>query len=135
MYRKLLEIVSIVLTRVGIASRDILQVFSVRQIQKCSRIQISPRKTTLHLGLDAIALLIFPAQQETKDTDQNGLDQVRDNHGPNAERVGRSVVRVSSVVLGIIELSSREEHTIDPFCRRMARQCFQCSILGTEQRW
>lgn len=43
--------------------RDILQIFSVRQIQERSCVQISPLETTLHLGLDAIALLIFPAEQ------------------------------------------------------------------------
>lgn len=69
MYRKLLETVSIFpkgeqqRESSKDNKRDILQVFSVRQVQKRSCVQISSLETTLHLGLDAIALLIFPAEQ------------------------------------------------------------------------
>lgn len=78
----------------------ILQVLPVRQVQKGSRDQISAFKTALHQGLDAVALLVLPAEETAEDDDEHHLDQVRDDHGPDSERVRWSSLDVSDGVAG-----------------------------------
>jgi hypothetical protein len=73
--------------------KNILEVLPIRQIQKRSRIQISSLKSTLHLRLDSIPLLVLPPEEKAKDGDKNDLDQMRDDHGPDAEGVGWSAAK------------------------------------------
>ncbi|GFF25978.1 LOW QUALITY PROTEIN: hypothetical protein IFM46972_01623 [Aspergillus udagawae] len=65
--------------------KNILEILPIRQIQKRSRIQISSLKSTLHLRLDSIPLLVLPPEEKAKYGDKNDLDQMRDDHGPDAE--------------------------------------------------
>lgn len=69
--------------------RDLLQILPISQIQESSCIQISTFKTPLHLGLDAIALLVLPPKKEAQYSDKCRFDQVGDYHGPDSKLIGR----------------------------------------------
>jgi len=53
------------------------------------RVQISALQASYHLALNAIPPLVLARQMEAEDEDDDDLGQVRDDHGPDAERVLR----------------------------------------------
>lgn len=112
----------------------VLQILSISQIQECGGVEVSPLEATLHLGLDAVAFLVLPPEEEAQDNDDDDLDQVRHDHGPDTEGVGWAgwmLVRDACYFFCILG----EKLTIDQTCRRTGPQYSRYSSRGRGQRW
>ncbi len=58
-------------------------------IAESRSVQISALEPSFHLALNAIPPLILARQMEAEDEYDDDLSQMRDDHGPDAERVLR----------------------------------------------
>lgn len=71
--------------------QDVLQILPIRQVHESRRVEISTFQASLGLRLDPIAALVLPAKQETQRGDEDNLEQMADDHGPDSELVGWAI--------------------------------------------
>ena len=70
-----------------------VQILAIGHVAESRRIQVSTLESTLLLSLQSVTALIFPRQDDAKEKDDANLDQMADNHAPDAQRIFWSLRR------------------------------------------
>lgn len=136
-----------------------IQVLPIGQILECSLVEI-PSGTTFTITtttkaaiiltpssnintLQAISPFILPSEQEPKETDDHDFQQVRHNHGPNAQRIRGALVRaVEEGACDISRAVAKEQDGVGDDFLRMARRVgdlqgqykHECRIIGPREQ-